>query len=196
MGALKGTEPHRSHTSRLEAFSDGILAVVITIMVLELSPPPGSTASDLKPLVPKLLVYVLSFTFLGIYWNNHHKLFSATRNISGGIMWANLYLLFWLSLIPAVTAWVGQHPRAAWPAALYGVVAVMAAIAYSPILTRSIIRVNKDTRVAQALGSDTKGSISVVLYLAAIILAFVNPLFSYSLYAAVAAIWFIPDRRL
>jgi uncharacterized membrane protein len=196
MGHAKGIDPERNGTSRLEAFSDAILAVVITIMVLALSPPHGDSLGDLKPLVPKLLVYILSFTFLGIYWNNHHKLFSATRSTSAAVMWANLYLLFWLSLIPAITAWVGEHPRAAWPAAIYGIVAIMAAIAYSPVLTRAIIRADRVSQVAKALGPDLKGRISIVLYLLAIVMAFVNPLLSYAFYALVAAIWFIPDRRL
>jgi len=196
MGQSKGTDSNHNNTSRLEAFSDAVLAVVITIMVLALGPPRGASLGDLEPLIPKLLVYILSFTFLGIYWNNHRKLFSATRSISGAVTWANLHLLFWLSLIPAITAWVGEHPRAAWPAAIYGIVAIMSAIAYSPILTKAIIHADKGSRVAKALGPDLKGRISILLYLAAIVIAFVNPLFSYVFYVLVAAIWFIPDRRL
>ncbi len=182
-------------TDRLEAFSDGVLAVVITIMVLELKPPQGASAEDLTPVIPILLAYILSFVFIAIYWNNHHQLFHATKRVTGGVMWANLHLLFWLSLIPAATAWVGEHPANHWPAALYGIVAFGAAIAYF-ILLRVIIRSNLDVGIHLAIGRDMKGKISPVLYLLAVILAFVNPMISYAIYALVAAIWIVPDRRL
>lgn len=190
------TSANYNDTGRLETFSDAVFGILITIMVLGLRPPEGTTLNDLKPLVPKLLVYALSFTFLGIYWNNHHHLFRATKRISGQVMWANLYLLFWLSLIPIVTEWIGEHPQAVWPAAFYGIIAVMSAVAYSPILTTTIIRANREHPIARALGRDLKGASSIVLYVIAIGLAFVNPLLSFATYALVSIMWFIPDKRL
>ncbi len=183
-------------TSRLEAFSDGVMAVIITITALSLKPPNGASFSALSHRLPELLVYILSFAFVGIYWNNHHQLLRATRNISGGVMWANLYLLFWLSLIPVITEWVGTSYRKEWPAATYGIVAIGAAIAFS-ILVAMIVRADgRDSAVARAIGPDVKGKLSVVLYAAGIGLAFVSPWISYAIYALVSVIWFIPDRRL
>ena len=189
-----GTE--RIGTSRLEAFSDGVMAVIITITALSLKAPAGSDFSALGHRLPALLVYILSFAFVGIYWNNHHHLLRATRHISGSVMWANLYLLFWLSLIPVITEWVGNAYREAWPAATYGIVAIGAATAFT-ILVRTIVRANgRDSAVATAIGSDVKGKLSIVLYAAGIGFAFLSPWISYALYALVSIIWFIPDRRL
>jgi uncharacterized membrane protein len=182
-------------TSRLEAFSDGVMAVIITITALSLRAPDGTDFSALGHRLPALLVYILSFTFVGIYWNNHHQLLRVTRHISGGVMWANLHLLFWLSLIPVVTEWVGSFYGDHWPAATYGIVALGAAIAFS-ILVVAIIRANgQDSAVGRAIGSDLKGNISIVLYACAIGLALLSPYVAYALYALVAVIWFVPDRR-
>ncbi len=182
-------------TSRLEAFSDGVMAVIITITALSLRPPAGTSYAALRHRVPELLVYILSFTFVGIYWNNHHHLLRATHRISGGVMWANLHLLFWLSLVPVVTEWVGSSYDAQLPAATYGVVAFGSAVAFT-ILVGVIIRSNgRDSSVARAVGRDTKGKLSLVLYGLAIGLAFVSPYISYGLYALVAVVWFVPDRR-
>jgi uncharacterized membrane protein len=182
-------------SARLEGFSDGVLAVIITIMVLELRPPAGAELAALRSLVPGLLIYVLSFMFIGNYWNNHHHLLRATRRISGGVMWANLHLLFWLSLVPVVTAWVGAHGRSRWPAVTYGAVGFLAGVAYY-VLTLTIRAVNKDTRINELLGRDTKGKASVAIYTLGIALAFVEPLLAYGAYALVAIMWLIPDRRL
>ena len=182
--------------NRLEAFSDGVLAIIITIMVLELKVPHGVELAALKPLLPVFLSYVLSFIYLGIYWNNHHHLFHATRHVSGGILWANLHLLFWLSLFPFTTGWVGENHLASTPAAVYGFVLLMAAIAYY-ILQRAIIaQQGHDSLLASAIGSDRKGKLSPTLYLIAIPLAFVSPWIAIGLYVFVALLWFIPDRRI
>jgi uncharacterized membrane protein len=182
-------------TARVEAFSDGVIAVIITIMALELRAPQGVSLDAVREQVPGLLVYVLSFVIIGIYWNNHHHLLRAAERISGAAMWANLFLLFWLSLIPVLTEWLRDEYRHALPAAAYGAVALAAGIAYA-ILTRTLIRANgRDSAVAQAIGSDVKGYGSLVLYAAGVGLAFVSPWISYGLYAAVALIWFVPDRR-
>src|SRR6266704_7125234 len=162
-------------TSRLEAFSDGVLAIIITIMVLELKVPHAVDLAALKPLLPVLLSYVLSFVYLGIYWNNHHHLFQATEQVTGGILWANLHLLFWLSLFPFTTAWMGENGLAAIPTAVYGVVLLMAAIAYYILQSTIIAKQGRDSLLAQAVGRDWKGRLSLVLYLAAIPLAFVSP---------------------
>jgi uncharacterized membrane protein len=180
--------------ARLEAFSDGVLAVIITIMVLELRPPERADLDSLENLVPGLLIYVLSFTFIGIYWNNHHHLLRATRRISGGVMWANLHLLFWLSLVPVVTAWIGKYPRSFWPAVTYGFIGLMAGVAYT-ILATTIAAVNKDTAISQVLQRDIKGRLSLAFYAAGMALAFVLPLLAYIPYALVSIMWFIPDRR-
>lgn len=183
-------------TRRLEAFSDGVIAILITIMVLELTLPNGDRLADLHDLVPVLLSYVLSFVYLAIYWNNHHHMLYVTERVSGAVLWANMHLLFWLSLVPFVTRWIGQYPSSSTPTAIYGVVLIMAAIAYY-ILVRAIIAgQGKDSLLAVAVGRDFKGSISVVLYAAAIPLAFVQVWLAYALYVAVALIWLIPDRRI
>jgi uncharacterized membrane protein len=186
--------PREIGTSRLEAFSDGVLAVVITIMVLGIKPPREDTLAALKPLIPVFLVYVLSFTFIGIYWNNHHHLLRATRRISSGVMWANLHLLFWLSLIPVTTGWVSEHALSTWPALTYGLIGFMAGIAFA-ILVRMIRRANKDTELDRALGSDLKGWASMGLYVLGMALSRINPILSYAVYAIVSVMWFIPDRR-
>jgi len=181
---------------RLEAFSDGVIAIIITIMVLELKVPHGTDVAALRPLIPVFLSYVLSFIYLGIYWNNHHHLCQAVRQVNGRILWANLHLLFWLSLVPFVTGWMGENHFAASPVALYGVVLLCAAIAYY-ILTRALIAQHgKDSILATALGRDFKGKISPVFYVAAIALAFVNTWLACSLYVLVAIMWLIPDRRI
>lgn len=182
-------------TSRLEAFSDGMMAIFITIMVLEFKVPEGASAHDLLPLVPKVLSYVLSFIYIGIYWNNHHHMFHAVQGVNGTVLWANLHLLFWLSLVPFTTAWMGENHFAPLPMALYGVVLLMAAIAYF-ILQRSIIRQQGEgSTVARAVGRDLKGRASPVLYLAAIITAFFSTAIAAVIYALVALMWLIPDRR-
>jgi uncharacterized membrane protein len=181
---------------RLEAFSDGVIAIIITIMVLELKVPHGDDPAALRPLIPIFLSYVLSFVNVGIYWNNHHHLLQAVRHVNGRTLWANLHLLFWLSLFPFATAWMGENHFAALPVALYGVVLLLAAIAYF-ILTRTLISQHgKDSALATALGRDLKGKISVVIYAVAIPLAFVKPWFACALYVLVAVMWLIPDRRI
>ncbi len=182
--------------TRLEAFSDGVIAILITIMVLELRPPHEPSLTALKPLLPTFFSYVLSFIYLGIYWNNHHHLLHAAQRVDGRILWANLHLLFWLSLFPFVTAWVGESGGGAWPTALYGAVFFMAAVAYY-LLQSCILRTqNKDSVLAKALGRDWKGKLSPLAYVAAIALAFLSPRLSYALYVLVALIWIVPDRRI
>jgi uncharacterized membrane protein len=188
--------PGESETGRLEAFSDGVLAVIITIMALELKAPDGYDFVALGHRLPALLIYILSFTFVGIYWNNHHHLLRAARRISAGVMWANLHLLFWLSLIPVLTEWVGEHYEKTAPAATYSLVCLCSGVAYT-VLVRAIIRADGTaSRVATAIGKDTKGRASMLAYAAAAALAFVSPWISYALIVAVAVMWFIPDRRL
>ncbi|HEY4307157.1 MAG TPA: TMEM175 family protein [Gemmatimonadaceae bacterium] len=184
-------------TSRLEAFSDGVIAILITIMVLELKVPHDSSIGALGAMVPVLLSYLMSFIYLGIYWNNHHHLLAATDRISGGVLWANNHLLFWLSLVPFVTSWMDENHFAPVPTAMYGVVLFCSAIAYT-ILVRAIIRADggSNKRVAAAIGSDRKGSLSLLFYLAGIPLAFVHVLFADAMYIAVALVWLIPDRRI
>jgi uncharacterized membrane protein len=182
--------------SRLEAFSDGVLAVIITIMVLELKPPHGDSLEALTPLFPAFLSYVLSFIYIGIYWNNHHHLLHAARSVSGSVLWANLHLLFWLSLVPAATAWMGDSHFAALPTAVYGVPLLMAAFAWL-ILQRAIIaRDGHNSTLAQALGGDIKGKVSFWLYVVAIPCALVIPWVSWGVYATVAFIWLVPDTRI
>jgi len=182
--------------NRLEAFSDGVIAIIITVMVLELKPPPSADPGALRPLIPTFLSYVLSFVNLGIYWNNHHHLFQAIERVNGGVLWANLHLLFWLSLFPFGTAWMGENDFAVWPVALYGVDLALAAIAYF-ILVRALLSLHgSDSTLADALGNDFKGKISVVLYLVAIPLAFVNSWIACAIYVLVAALWLIPDPRI
>ena len=191
-----GQAQGESETGRLEAFSDGVIAVIITIMALELKAPVEGTFRSLHERLPELLFYILSFTFVGIYWNNHHHLLRAARRISPGVMWANLHLLFWLSLIPVLTEWVGQHHTETAPAATYGIVCLGAAVAFT-ILVQAIIRADgSSSLVATAIGSDTKGRVSLLAYAAATALAFVSPWIAYAVFVAVALMWFIPDRRL
>jgi len=181
---------------RLEAFSDGVLAIIITIMVLELRAPTGSDPGALRPLVPVLLSYVLSFVYVGIYWNNHHHLLQAARHVNGPTLWANLHLLFWLSLVPFVTSWMGSSNFATWPVATYGLVMFLAGCAYY-ILTRALIAHHgQDSPLALAVGRDYKGKVSVLLYAVAIAVAFVAPVGACALYVLVALIWLIPDRRI
>jgi uncharacterized membrane protein len=181
--------------SRLEAFTDGVIAIIITIMVLEFKVPHGADAAALVPLLPVFLSYVLSFIYVGIYWNNHHHLFHAVRQVNGMTLWANLHLLFWLSLVPFLTGWMGENHFATLPVALYGTVLLGAGIAYY-ILTLTLLRIHeRDSTLTRALGKDFKGKISVVIYAAAIGLAFVQPWIACGLYALVAAIWLYPDRR-
>ena len=183
-------------TNRLEAFSDGVIAIIITIMVLELKTPHGAGPEALRPLLPVFLSYVLSFIYVGIYWNNHHHLFQAVERVSGPMLWANLHLLFWLSLIPFATAWMGENHFQTWPVAAYGFVLLMCAVAFS-ILTRAILRQDGcDSKIARAIGRDFKGKASIALYIAAIPLAFASAWAACALYVAVALMWFIPDRRI
>jgi uncharacterized membrane protein len=183
-------------TTRLEAFSDGVLAIIITIMVLELKVPHAVELAALKPVLPVLLSYVLSFIYLGIYWNNHHHLFQATEQVSGGILWANLHLLFWLSVFPFTTAWMGENQLAATPTAVYGFVLLMAAIAYQILEHTIIAKEGRGSLLARAVGRDWKGKLSPLLYLAAIPIAFVSPWIASGLYVLAALIWLIPDPRI
>jgi uncharacterized membrane protein len=182
--------------TRLEAFSDGVLAILITIMVLELKAPHGTDLEALRPLVPVFLAYVLSFVYLGIYWTNHHHLIHAATRVTGGVLWANLHLLFWLSLTPFVTAWMGENHNAPLPTAVYGGVQLCAALAYT-ILVRTILAAEgPQSKLAAAIGGDFKGNLSIALYAAAIPLAFVHQLIADALYVTVALIWLVPDRRI
>src|SRR4051812_17326233 len=181
---------------RLEAFSDGVIAIIITIMVLELKVPHRADFAALEPLLPIFLSYVLSFIYIAIYWNNHHHLFHATEHVTGSIMWANLHLLFWESLVPFVTGWMGENHFEAVPTALYGFVLLMAAIAYTLLQRAIIARQGRDSLLAGAVGRDRKGKFSLVCYATAIGLSFVNQWLADALYVLVAAIWFIPDRRI
>jgi len=181
---------------RLEAFSDGIIAIIITVMVLELHLPRGTDWAAFRPVIPSLLTYVLSFVFVAIYWNNHHHLFQAVRVVNGTILWANLHLLFWLSLIPFVTSWMGGSDLAPGPVTAYGAVLLLAAIAYY-VLTRALIGLHgQDSPLARALGKDVKGKVSVVLYVLALPLGPVWPRVACAIYVAVAVIWLVPDRRI
>ncbi|MBD1859979.1 MULTISPECIES: TMEM175 family protein [Leptolyngbya] len=180
---------------RLEAFSDGVIAILITIMVLELKTPHGTDFAALRPLIPVFLSYVLSFIYLGIYWNNHHHLLQAARHVNGRILWANLHLLFWLSLIPFVTSWMGEH-FAPVPVACYGAVLLLSAIAYF-ILTRVLITHHgQDSTLALAMGRDFKGKVSLLIYTIAILSTLINPLIASGLYVVVAIMWLIPDPRI
>jgi uncharacterized membrane protein len=180
---------------RLEAFSDGVIAIILTIMVLELKVPHGSSVSSLAPLLPVFLSYVLSFINVGIYWNNHHHLLQAAGKVNGKILWANLHLLFWLSLIPFTTGWMGEN-HAALPTALYGGVLFMAGIAYLFLQHAIVARQGKDSKLAAAMERDVKGKLSAVFYILAILLAFVSPWLADALFVVVALMWFIPDRRI
>jgi uncharacterized membrane protein len=181
---------------RLESFSDGVLAVIITIMVLEMKVPHGGDVAALLPLLPVFVSYLLSFVFIGVYWNNHHHLLHAANHVTGRILWANLHMLFWLSLVPFVTGWMGENDFAALPVALYGFVQLMAGFAFF-ILAQSLVATHgRDSALAKAIGRDIKGKASLVVYLVAVPLAFVNSLAAFVLYVAVAAVWFVPDRRI
>jgi uncharacterized membrane protein len=182
--------------NRLEAFSDGVIAIIITIMVLEMKVPHSADVAALKPLLPVFLSYVLSFVYVGIYWNNHHHMLHATKQVTGGILWANLHLLFWLSLFPFTTGWVGENHLAPLPVAIYGMVLLMAAVAWYILQYAIIGSQGRDSLLAKALGTDWKGKLSPAFYLSAVFLAFLNPWIASGIYVLVAAIWFIPDRRI
>jgi uncharacterized membrane protein len=182
--------------ARLEAFSDAILAIVMTIMVLELAAPVGSDVSSLVSIAPKFLTYALSFLLLAIYWVNHHHLFQGVEQVSGGVLWANVHLLFWLSLVPFVTAWAGDNPTMPFPVAVYGALLILAAIAYF-ILVRALLAIHApDSLLAIAIGRDVKGKISVAIYAVAIPACYLSPAIGWALYLAVALIWLVPDRRI
>jgi len=181
---------------RLAAFSDGVVAILITIMVLELKAPHGTAFHDLRPIIPVFLTYVLSFVYVGIYWNNHHHLIAATDRVNGGILWANLHLLFWLSLVPWATSWMGENDFDPVPTALYGVLLLLAAIAYYLLQTLIVREHGLDSPLARALGSDWKGKLSPLIYISAVGLAFVNRWVALAFYAGAAVLWLIPDRRL
>ena len=181
---------------RVEAFSDGVIAIIITIMVLELKVPHGVDLADLRPVLPVFLGYVLSFIYVGIYWNNHHHMLHAARTVSGPILWANLHLLFWLSTVPFVTSWMGENPLAVAPVALYGAVLMMNAIAYTILAVLLIRHEGPNSDLAKAFGRDVKGKVSLGMYATGIVAAFFQPVISLTLYVAVAMIWFIPDRRV
>ena len=183
-------------TNRLEAFSDGVLAIIITIMVLELKVPHEADLRALRPILPVFLSYILSFVYLGIYWNNHHHMLRVTETVSGSVLWANLHLLFWLSLVPFVTGWMGENHFAPGPTAIYGVILLMAAIAYFILQRRIIAGQGRESLLARALGRDVKGKISPILYLVAIPLAFVERWIAGGIYVLVALIWLVPDRRI
>jgi uncharacterized membrane protein len=186
----------RMHKGRLEAFSDGVLAIIITIMVLELHPPHTAHLSALLPVLPTLLGYALSFVFIGIYWNNHHHLFQAAEMVDGKVLWANLHLLFWLSLLPFIMSWIGDSGLAPLPVAAYGVVLLMAGTAYY-VLSHTLAALHgSGSAIARALGDDLKGKISLGIYIAALPLAFVHPAIAEALYFAVAIMWLVPDRRI
>jgi len=182
--------------SRIEAFSDGVLAIIITIMVLEIKVPHGSSLIDLKPLIPVFLSYVLSFVYLAIYWNNHHHMMHTVNKVTGDILWANMHLLFWLSLVPFVTGWMGENHFAGLPMALYGFILLMAAIAYYILQTRIIANHGPDSLLARAIGKDIKGKMSPVLYVLAIASSWFSQWLSGALYVLVALIWLIPDKRI
>jgi len=188
---------------RLEAFSDGVIAIIITIMVLELHVPHGITNginSDsleaLKPLIPVFISYIISFIYVGIYWNNHHHMMQVVKSVNGTVLWANLHLLFWLSVIPFVTGWMGENNFTKWPTILYGISLIMCAVAYAILVVVLIRHEGENSLLAEAVGHDWKGRLSIVIYAVAIALAFVNPCISFAMYFIVACIWFIPDRRI
>jgi len=183
--------------TRLEAFSDAVIAIIMTIMVLELKTPHGGDLEALKPLLPVFLAYILSFVYLGIYWNNHHHMLQATRTINGKVLWANLLLLFWLSLVPFATGWMGENHFEPLPTAIYGIVLLMCAISYTLLQSKLTMHTEgENILLTEAVGSDLKGKVSLVLYLIAIALAFVQQNISHVIYVLVAVIWFIPDRRI
>jgi uncharacterized membrane protein len=181
---------------RLNAFTDGVVAIIITIMVLELKVPHGTALSDLLPMLPVFFSYLLSFVYVGIYWNNHHHLLTLAKSVNGAILWANMHLLFWLSMVPFATSWMDENHLATAPVALYGFVLIMNAVAFTILMTLMIRHEGPDSALARAMGHDVKGKASLVIYAAAIGLAFVQPVISLALYVVVAAIWFIPDPRV
>lgn len=181
---------------RLEAFSDGVLAIIITIMVLELKVPHGNTIEDLEPLLPIFFSYLLSFIYIAIYWNNHHHLMQIVNKVSGAVLWSNIHLLFWLSLVPFATAWMGETYFSKWPVILYGVILLMAGVAYY-LLAHSLTKIHdKDSQLVKAIGKDKKGIISIIFYITGIACSFLHPWAGFSIYVVVASIWFIPDRRI
>lgn len=181
---------------RLEAFSDGVLAIIITIMVLEMKIPHGDQLRDLEPILPVFISYVLSFLYLGIYWNNHHHMMHAVTKVSGGVLWTNMHLLFWLSLVPFVTGWMGENNFATIPAAVYGFVLFMSAVAYYILAHRLAMMHGKQSTISQVLGNDWKGKLSLLMYAAGIAGCFLSPWLGVGLYAVVAGIWFLPDKRI
>jgi uncharacterized membrane protein len=181
---------------RLEAFSDGVIAIIITIMVLEMKVPHGDTLSSLKPLIPVFFSYVLSFTNVAIYWNNHHHMLHAAKHVNGSVLWANIHLLFWLSLFPFVTGWLGENHFAKWPVVFYGVVSLMAGLAYYWLAQCLSAIHGKDSALTMAIGKDRKGIMSVIIYAAGIAISFIVPWLGFSLYILVAVMWFIPDKRI
>ena len=182
--------------SRLEAFSDGVLAVIITVMVLEMKSPHGADLVALRPVTPVFLSYILSFVYIGIYWNNHHHLLHATQHVNGATLWANLHLLFWLSLVPFTTAWMGENHFESWPIAVYGIVLLLAALAYF-VLARTLIKLHgPGSHLATSIGKDRKGKISIAIYAAAIPLSFAQPWIAGACYVSVAIMWLVPDRRI
>ena len=185
------------NTTRLEAFSDAVIAIIMTIMVLELRVPHGADLASLQPLFPVFLSYVLSFIYLGIYWNNHHHMLQATHSVNGAVLWANLHLLFWLSLVPFATAWMGENHFDTLPTAVYGIVLLCAAVSYT-ILQTAIVRhhSNENRLLKEAIGSDLKGKLSMLLYITAIPLAFFNQWIAFAIYILVAIMWLVPDRRI
>lgn len=184
------------HKGRMEAFSDGVLAIIITIMVLEIKVPHGHSFKDLEPLIPVVMSYILSFVYLAIYWNNHHHMLQTVGKVNGAILWANLHLLFWLSLVPFVTGWMGENDFNREPVALYGFILLMAAFAYNILQYKIIKSQGPDSVLAKAVGTDYKGKISVVLYICAIMLSWINSLIAGGIYTLVALIWLIPDKRI
>lgn len=182
--------------NRLEAFSDGVIAIIITIMVLEMKVPHGDTIASLEPLIPVFISYILSFVNVGIYWNNHHHMMHAAKKVNGSVLWANIHLLFWLSLFPFVTGWMGENHFSKWPVAIYGMVSMLTGIAYY-LLEQCLVHLHgQNSTLATAIGNDRKGMLSVVIYAAGIGLSFVNPWLGLGLYFLVAATWFIPDKRI
>lgn len=181
---------------RLEAFSDGVIAIIITIMVLELKVPHMADVASLKPLIPVFISYILSFIYVGIYWNNHHHMLQAAHSVNGTVMWANLHLLFWLSLVPFVTAWMGENHFSMWPTALYGFILLMNGIAYSILAATLLKHHGKDSPFGRIVRTGGKNKLSVILYILSVFLAFKYPFASLALYAVVAAIWLVPDRRI
>jgi uncharacterized membrane protein len=181
---------------RLEAFSDGVIAIIITIMVLEMKVPHGDSFASLRPILPVFISYIISFIYLGIYWNNHHHLMHAVRNINGKVLWANIHLLFWLSLVPFVSGWMGENHFSKWPVILYGIVLLMAALSYF-ILTLALLSIHdKESTLSVAVGKDWKGKLSLLIYAAGLGLCFIFPLLGLVSYVVVAGIWFIPDKRI